>query len=396
MITVTLRNPLDKTDLLCYYIRPDDTPLAQDWQQALKQLLMSGALLEKNFCWLGWPDSARDLAYLCAELNRHIHTINRFNLTRQWQDAGLASYRIQEWFAPDVVMYGAEYEVSYGSPEGGDDDDKLGWRCKQEIMNRLHNHFEILQGTVWNLSPYYVHADTKTKYAIRQLNNICHEMENLILSTRKKHTVPEWIRPSQITTWIGAARYDLNDQHREVCRRNSYDRRFGHVYMHWTQIGKTLFEVWRDEKAPQLIVGDDVTDISFNSGAVCEAITSLRYYSGEFDIEWGQDVVANQGCSWHDDEQAAFRDWLIQNKLDPDCEALSLVYYPIGQVLLQESFGTTDMHEIWHQMSSHLDIYSIEIDNARAVYDYCWSDPDHEQQQISYLELGYKSQGTQS
>jgi hypothetical protein len=281
MITVTLRNPLDKTSQLRYYIKPNDTQLSRDWQQALKQLLSSKALLEKNFCWLGWPDSARNLSYLCAELNRHIFTINRFNLTRIWQDAGLASYRIQEWFAPDVVMYGAEYEVSYGSPQGGDNDDKLGFRCKQEIMNRLHNHFEILQGTVWNLSPYYVHADVDTKYAIRQLNNVCHEMENLILSTRKKNTVPEWIRPSQITTWIGAPRYDLTDQHREICKQNGYDRRFGHVYMHWTQIGKTLFEVWRDEKAPPLIIGDDPTDISFDTGAVCEAITSLRYYSGE-------------------------------------------------------------------------------------------------------------------
>lgn len=391
MITVTLRNPLDKKSQLRYHIQPDDTQLARDWQQALKQLLSSRTLLEKNFCWLGWPDSARDLDYLCRELNRHIHTINRFNLTKAWQQAGLSSYRIQEWFAPDVVRYGPEYEVSYGSPQGGDDDDKLGYRCKQEIMNRLHNHFEILQGTVWNLSPYYKHADIKTKYAIRQLNNVCHEMENLILSTRKKNTVPEWIRPSQITTWIGAERHDLTDQHREVCQRNGYDRRFGHVYMHWTQIGKTLFEVWRDEKAPQLIIGEDPTDISFHSGAVCEAITSLRYYSGEFDVEWGRDVTANSGFQWHDDEQAAFRSWLQANALDPDSPALSLGYYPIGRVLLEESFGTTDVEQIWQQMSSHLDIYSIEIDDVRAVYDYCWSDQDHEQRQISYLEAGYRS-----
>jgi hypothetical protein len=60
---------------------------------------------------------------------------------------------------------------------------------------------------------------------------------------------------------------------------NGYDRQFGHVYMHWAQIGKTLFEVWRDEGAP------DLTD------TVCKAINSLEYYSGEFDIEWGKDVT---------------------------------------------------------------------------------------------------------
>ena len=47
--------------------------------------------------------------------------------------------------------------------------------------------------------------------------------------------------------------------------------------MHWCQIGKTLMEVYRDEGAPVL------TD------TVCEAITHLKYYSGEFDVEWGND-----------------------------------------------------------------------------------------------------------
>jgi len=69
-------------------------------------------------------------------------------------------------------------------------------------MNRLHNYFEVLQGTVENLSPYYKYADYDTKYAIRQLNNICHEIENLCLSQRKQSTAPEWIRPSQITTFL--------------------------------------------------------------------------------------------------------------------------------------------------------------------------------------------------
>ena len=40
-------------------------------------------------------------------------------------------------------------------------------------------------------------------------------------------------------------------------------------------------------------------------------------------------------------------------------------------------------------MGQHLDIYSIEVDDVRAVYDYCWSDDDYEQQQILRMRPGY-------
>ena len=48
LVKVTLRNPLDHTDLLDYYICVYDNLLAQDWVIALKNLLQSGNLLEKN------------------------------------------------------------------------------------------------------------------------------------------------------------------------------------------------------------------------------------------------------------------------------------------------------------------------------------------------------------
>jgi len=245
------------------------------------------------------------------------------------------------------------------------------------MMNRLHNHFERLQGTVWGLSEWYKRADYDTKYAIRQLNNICHEMENLILSQRKLATDPYWVRPSQITTFINARRYDLKPEHREGFRINGYDRVLGGVYMHWTQIGKTLYEVFRDEHAPEL------TD------TVCEAITELRYYSGEFDVEWGNDVVRNGGHPWHDKEQTEFESWLIKNNRDPSDTTLSLGYLPLGQIDLQASFGTTDYKTIWDILGSHLDIQRIEIDGVVQQYDYCWSDSTYKQMQIDMMKPGY-------
>jgi hypothetical protein len=150
-----------------------------------------------------------------------------------------------------------------------------------------------------------------------------------------------------------------------------------HVYMHWAQIGKTLFEVFRDENAPKL------TD------TVCEAITHLEYYSGEFDIEWGKDVTSTSEFIWHDKEQQSFKAWLIENNLDPKNPKLSLGYLPIGKVDLERSFNTTDMITIHNILSRYLDIYSIEVDGIKNTFEYCWTDADYKQQQIDMMRPGY-------
>jgi len=350
-VKVTLRNPLDHTDLLDYYIAPNNTQLAQDWISALKSLLESGNLLEKNFCFMGFPKTARSLPFLCNEVNQAITVINDF----------FPDYQIEEYFTSENIV-ATDYDSN--GPN-------------HEILNRLHNHFEHLQGTVWGLSDYYKRADYTTKYAIRELNTLCHEMENLILSQRKVVTLPYWVRPSQITTFLNTRRYDLTDEHRQGFKVNGYDRVFGGVYMHWTQIGKTLYEVFRDEGALKL------TD------TVCDAITELKYYSGEFDIEWANDIVYGGNNPWHNEEQDQFRQWLIDNDRDPKDPSLSLGYLPIGQVDLLASFGTTDYQAIWDILSSHLDIYSIEVDGIKNIFDYCWSDSNYKQMQIDIMKPGY-------
>jgi len=374
-VKITLRNPLDRCDLLDYYIVPNSTQLAKDWQVALKSLILAGNPIEKNFCFMGFPKTARTLEYLCDQLNQAIEVINQFDFEKY----GLDNYLIEDWFHPNTVRFPSSYPIESTGVDDAyrDQRPRIGLQPKQSILNRLHNHFEILQGTVSDLSPYYRVADYETKYAIRQLNNICHEMENLILSQRKFQVLPEWIRPSQITTFLHAPRLTLTDEHRQGFLDNGYDRRFGHVYMHWTQIGKTLFEVWRDENAPDL------------SSTVCDAITHLEYYSGEFDIEWGKSVTMEDNYPWHREEQLKFKEWLVSNGLDPTDTKLSLGYLPIGHVDLFASFGTEDRTVIWELLSNHLDIVKIEIDNVIGIFDYCWNDPDYKQKQIDMMKPGY-------
>jgi hypothetical protein len=381
-VKVVLRNPLNYSDQIDYTIIPHDNILARDWTVALKLLLESNSLLEKNFCFIGFPNNSRNIEYLCNEINRAIFQINTFNASLQWQKQGLQSYIIEDFFTPDVVRFGEEYETGHQGNKVHHDDtyyaQHLGLQTKQSALNRLHNHFEKLQGTVDNLSSYYLVADYETKYAIRQLNNLCHELENLLLSQHKQKYLKEWIRPSQITTWLHATRYHLTNEHKQLFLVNKFDRKFGHVYMHWSQIGKTYYEVFRDENAPDLI------------DTVCDAITQLEYYSGEFDVEWGQDTVyGNPNTTWVTKDLDLFYNWLIKNNKDPDDPNLCNGYIPIGEIDLQKSFGSKNKFDIWEILSSHLDIYSIEVDGIKKTYEYCWTDASYKQMQIDIMKPGY-------
>lgn len=351
-VKIVLRNPLNYKDQIDYTITPQDTLLAHDWISALTVLLQNKNLLEKNFCFLGFPKTARTVAYLCKQLNQAVSVVNDF----------FDDYHIDDIYTPENVV-ATDY-----APDGPN----------HSLLNRLHNHFEILQGTVCSLSDYYRRADYETKYAIRQLNILCHELETLILSRRKEATIPQWVRPSQITTFINAPRHDLTKDHRQGFLINGYDRVIGGVYMHWAQIGKTYYEVFRDESAP------DLTD------TVCESITDLKYYSGEFDIEWGNDIVyGSTETTWHTEEQNLFREWLDKHGKDYKDTSLSCGYLPIAQVDLKSSFGTTDYRSIWDALSNHLDIYKIEVNGISNTFDYSWADAGYKQMQIDMMRPGY-------
>lgn len=377
-VKVVLRSPT-KLDFLDYNIEVADNPLAQAWVKELGKLLEGNYMLEKNYCWHGFPWSNRNLEYLTRQVNIAAAQINAPATQLRWKAAGLDTYIIEDHFTPESVRF-SRFEgtgfLEELKAKGEDPALHLALSLKHEIMNRLHNHFERLQGTVEQLSPYYIHSDDHTKWSIRQLNLLCHEIESLVLSQRKAHFEPEWIRPSQITTWINAPRQKLTNEHRQLFNVNKYDREFGGVYMHWCQIGKTLFEVWRDEHAPQI---DRTT---------CEAITELQYFSGEFDVEWGQSVT--EANPWHADEQRQFKQWLTEQGYDAEDNAgLSLGYLPLGQINIREAFGQLEFQGIIRRLGNHLDIYRIEADGKSATYKYNLNDDDWKDSQLEELRESY-------
>lgn len=348
-VKVILRNPLRKQELVDYTIRVNDSELGALWYRGLVDILQQNKYLEKNFCFLGFPDSPRSLEYICQELEWAKKQINSF--------FDPADYYIGQTFSPVTIREGLD--------------------PNQALMNVLHNHFEHLQGTVWGLSDWYKRADYETKFAIRQLNNLCHEAESLMLSQRKQVEAPQWIRPSQITTFLNAERIEFPEHLKTTFDESRYDRVFGGVYLHWTQIGKTLYEVYIDEN------GADIDQ------TVCDAITHLRFYSGEFDIEWARDVTYGGPYPWHTDRMQGFRSWLERNGFDPTDPQYNFGYHPVGQIDFNTSFGTDQPETVWAIVSKHLDIYSIETADATAIYDYTWSDADYNEQQINRLKPGY-------
>jgi len=339
-IEMTLRGPDSE---LTVYIDVVDNSLSRKWHGALNHLIANNYHLEKNYCWLGWTGTARTTEYLCTQINRAIQHINSVDL----------GYRINDWFSPANVI----------DKDGG---------INHDHMNRLHRYFEDLQGWSGGISNYYNSADAETRWHIRQLNLLCHELESLVLSIRKDLTAPEWKRPSQLMCWLQAPRFELEEQDYELFGIDTINRSLGGVYVGVNKaVGKHHWEVFNDEGRDSRI-GELVTS----------TLRAQTKAAGDFDIEWARDPGA---YPWQIKQLAEFRSWLIANGFDPDDKSLTIGHPQVGQVDLSRSFGTTEFAEIWRQLSTKLDVYKIRTSSAEATYEYRWSDADYTEQQQRYL-----------
>lgn len=309
--------------------------LARRWLTALDKVLCDGLWLQKNYCFLGFADGIRDGSFLCAEINRSISHIN---------DSPI-SYHINEHFVLEECL-------------------EDGMLIQHDRFNRLHRYFEDLQGVSGDMSPHWIAADAQTRWHISQLNLLCHEFETWALSWRKKHTLPEWQRPSQLMCWNHAPRYPLGPQDYGLFGIDTIARPMGGVYVGVNKaIGKHHWEVFQDE-------GRD----SRLNELVTSTLRSQTEAAADFDIEWGQDPGRHP---FMHQQLTEFRAWLEINGFDPDDPTLTIGHPQVGQVDLERSFGTRDHFRIWQILNLHLDVAEVRTNRCQKKYEYHWSDPDY-------------------
>lgn len=328
-----------------------DNSLSRRWIDALIDAVKNNLHLEKNYCFLGFPGSPRDGEYLCAMLNDTIAAINHASI----------DYTINDYFVFNDLL-----SFVY------DQDQLSNIVIHQQRLNQLHRYFEDLQGTSGSMSLHYQRANKETRWHIRQLNLLCHELETWLLSYKKLFHAPEWVRPSQLMCWLCAPRFALQPEDLDLFGIDSMYRELGGVYVGVNKaIGKHHWEVFKDEGRDSRI--DELTTTSLRSQTEAAA---------DFDIEWAQDT---RGHPWMAKELADFKTWLSTNGFDPTDPYLTIGHPKVAQVDLLTTFGTTDVDKIWQQLYKHLDVSSISVAGITAIYDYHWSDHNYMHQQIFQL-----------
>lgn len=309
--------------------------LAQKWARALRHDYLEHAAnkVEKNYMLQHWEyddsnPNGRSLTQLCIEMNRYVDYIN--NYFNGSSDRRI-NYHITQYFDPVTI--------------------------NQHILNEIHHHFELLIGQVWSVSEYYKLADPATCFAIRQLNNLCHEMESLLRPNFR--TAPEW-SAAVYFPFVRVIRYKFVD--------SDYDhftqiQDFGDLVLHYSQLGKTPLEAF---------AGND-------SEVFDENITGLRYLSGEFDITFRTDVPYERQRLAIAKHSARAFPWIRARGQDPESKYTGIGYVTVGK-LDRTLFPDMTAEDIMAKLVECDDIYKLELidsDNntvKEAVLDYTWRD----------------------
>lgn len=331
---MTLRNTLDGQQQTLQW-QLNNTLIAQKWARANHyDYLVAECIAEKNYMLQHWEyqannPNARSIPALCAELNRYVAIINEYF---DGSSDRRVDYHITQYFDPATL--------------------------DQNILNEIHHHFEVLIGQVWNVSEYFKKSDFKTNFAIRQLNNLCHEMESLRKPGISNN--PLYWSAYIYFPFIPGKRYKFVESDYDNFIRT---KEFGNLLLHYAQLGKTPLEAWngRDE-----VVFDD-------------NITGLRYLSGEFVLTFGADLPMELQIERHTKDDQAFFPWLRGRGQDPESKFTGVGNICVGNLIRSDFPGQT-ANEIMKELFKYDDIYKLELlgENdeviAEKLLDYTWKD----------------------
>jgi hypothetical protein len=306
--------------------------LAQLWlNHLIINLFDSDHLIEKTYCLHGWQTDwystrGRNLTYLCQQLNNSIAEVN----------TGMRKHGY-----PNIDLH---YDVEI-----------LRSDSYRTVMNEIHHHFEMLIGQVWNPSKWMKLADEHTKFHIRQLNNLCHEIESAVNSIcetdTSKHTGVSMMGLDEHGEYFhNKLRTELTINEYSCFQQDSMS--WTGILLYYSQLGKSHYEAFADN--------DQHIDH--------ENISSMRYVTGEFTFPFNReavDVIYPQ----------EFYDWLKVNNFDITDKTLG-----IGFPVVADIDSNYTPLELRTELLKRDDLYKIHItqDDGTPLrirtFDYTWQD----------------------
>lgn len=329
-LLVTFRDTENKLENFTLKYKIRNCSLSKTWIELLiKNGFQTDHPIEKTFCLHGWQidyesTRGRSLTYLCDILNRCINTINK--------NLGSVGY-------PNIDLF---FSV-----------DKLkNINLSRDLLNEIHHHFELLIGQVWNPSKWFGMADKDTRYAIRLLNNVCHEIEGNLSSIRNpKPNISVYYSlncPNFDGKYIEKEKAELTlENYKDFLKESSW----GSIMLYYSQLGKRHYEAFVDK--------DEYIDR--------ENISGYRYITGEFILTFHD----------HKKHSKEFLHWLSRNDYDVTDKTLAIDYPILGNI-------ETDLskNEIKKELRLRDDLYKIELtDDSYNVlyskeYNYTWKDQE--------------------
>lgn len=268
-----------------------DTPPAMMWLKLMLHLARSGKKIFPRFT--GFISPYKKMSHLRDDLNSCI----------------------------DVINSDQQYIITARATEFFD----------QDFSNIIHHHFEVLSGSFENPSDYYKSSNAAVRKAIAGLNQIIHDMESLHRANETRQ-VGGSSTGALICEIVGAPRYKIPEEYLNYFTMNIG---FGDIFLHYSQIGKTWWEVFND--------GDQ--EIYPN------AILPLSVISGEFDAFFYHYQPEKKLI-------ARFNNFLIQHGKDPKDKRLALGFLPVAKLINEPFLSHAEIHRL---IGEHLCLKEVLI-----------------------------------
>jgi hypothetical protein len=216
-----------------------ETPIAKKWAAELESQLIRNSTLKENNRLYQFSNQ-NSLTDIVQELKNRADKINSY-----------------QFYIPDTI------------------DDSIN----QDTLNQLHKYFEEMRGGILSPGEYYTGAPEDIKTAIEDYNVLIHKIEDKLNADRRGI-----LRPRIVMTFKDRQRHELQDEDYD---QFSVDIKFGEVYVNYCEVGKPLWDVFKDQDQ---VVGD-------------QNIRPLKWYSADMMIYFfngGYRNRLNEFWSWWD------------------------------------------------------------------------------------------------